>query len=327
MEMMQRLQKWMLSAAPVAVIAALLYAGLFVKPSPHGGAIANPVFERGDQFYGFATTTNGTASEIWVAGSHGKIVRSTDSGRTWTPSTVPADIALQDIGSWSNGQVIAVGDLGVVLTSDANGKDWRKPKVPLSNISNKLLRVRTRPGGEAWAVGEGGVVLHTRNYGGTWQNVGAPEDVAWNDVVFEGKRGQLVGEFGRIKVTDDGGETWRDVSSPVKTSLMAVAFRDEKNGVAVGLGGSVLLSDDGGEHWKVLPSVTQEHLFDVAWGRSGWVAVGDKGVIALSGPSADHWNVSRVSDRERGWYARIAKFGSTCFLVGSSVTSMPNCAA
>ncbi len=324
--MIRRIPKLLTSAAPVVLIGALLYAGIFIKPSPHGAEVANPAFERGDQFYGISVSTSGASRTILLAGAHGKLLRSTDDGKTWTLSNAHIDGVLQDVGSWSDGRSIAVGDRGAVLVSGAGARDWHQVNVPLSGISNKLLRVRLLPDGEAWAVGEGGVMLHTSDYGGTWTNRGTLEDIAWNDVALYGKHGVAIGEFGRITLTDDGGKTWHSVPSPVKSSLMAVAFRDSSNVIAVGLSGTILSSADGGEHWTQLPVATREHLFDVVWSGADWIATGDKGVVARGDPAGDLWRISRVSDRSRGWYVRVAVSRQNCYFVGSAFAAVPNCA-
>jgi photosystem II stability/assembly factor-like uncharacterized protein len=328
------------SALPPVIIAGLLYAGLYIKPQPQGAAVARPVFERGDRLYGLAVQHDGRA---WVAGSGGKIALTEDSGLSWRiqPSTV--DVSLQDVAAWDEGHAVAVGDGGVVIVTDDGGKRWRGVEAPHSKIADKLMRVRTLAGGQAWAVGEGGSVLHSTDFGSTWHQVGPEEDIAWNDISFHEKLGWMVGEYGRIRMSSDEGASWHEFKSPTKMSLMSVAFKDARNGVAVGLNGVILVSHDSGESWtqesflspdQSLPDTQTdvcpeagvecgrgrlEHLFDVIWDGDRWVAVGSKGVVVIGSADASTWKATRLSPDDRNWYTSIARSRTQYYLAGSRV--------
>jgi len=64
-----------------------------------------------------------------------------------------------------------------------------------------------------------------------------------------GQRLVSVGERGHILLSDDAGASWRQVPVPASTTLTAVAFADERVGVAVGHGGVILRTRDAGETW------------------------------------------------------------------------------
>jgi photosystem II stability/assembly factor-like uncharacterized protein len=111
--------------------------------------------------------------------------------------------------AWAGARVVAVGAHGVVLLSDDQGKHWRQAaRVPLDATLTGVSFVDDK---EGWAVGQAGVVLHTR----------------------------------------DGGEQWEvQRSTPDQDRpLFAVHFFDRANGVAVGLWSLVLTTSDGGQHW------------------------------------------------------------------------------
>ncbi|KFJ90086.1 hypothetical protein JF55_21215 [Pseudomonas sp. 1-7] len=67
----QRASKALLAVLPWAIIAGLLWAGLFIKPQPVGGTVTPPALERRDHFYGLALTP---AGDVWASGSNGKIL-------------------------------------------------------------------------------------------------------------------------------------------------------------------------------------------------------------------------------------------------------------
>ena len=317
--MSHRARRALLSLMPFAMIAGLLYAALFIKPQPVGASVATPVFERGDAFYGIAAPT---AATIWAAGTSGKIVHSEDGGRSWTRQATPVLRTLQDIAAWDARRAVAVGDTGVVLTTSNGGRNWEQVQAPLSTIANKLVRVRTLPDGAAWAVGEGGVVLRSTDFGASWIMVMKPEDIAWNDIVFAGNLGWLVGEFGNIRLTIDAGRSWQPVKAPTTGSLMAVSFRTPQDGVAVGLGGTILTTHDAGAQWTVVPSGTKEHLFDVAWTGTRWLAVGDNGAAVGAGPDDASWASLPGQAQSSQWHTRVVLAAGDPVIAGSSLARL-----
>lgn len=311
---MKRILNILSAVAPLAIIGVLLYAGLFVKPEPVGLAVARPVFERGDQFYGIAPA-GGTS--LWLAGSNGKILRSDDMGGSWRVQQTPVGKTLQDIAAWDATRAVAVGNDGIVLVTADGGKSWADAGAPRSAIANKLLRVKAGPEGQAWAVGEGGSLLRGSGYGASWQRDAGNEDNAWNDIAVRGDRVVVVGEFGRARLSTDGGRTWRELEMPVKSSLMSIAFRNDTEAVAVGLSGVVLRSADGGQTWARENSPTGEHLYAVIWDGARWVASGAKGVLLAGDGSGRNWQAMRLQPEDRNWYTAVARVGDRFLLAGS----------
>ena len=302
------------SAIPVVVIGGLLYAGLFIKPEPSGVSIDPPAIGRRDSFYDVAEPVPGL---VWAVGSFGKIVRSEDGGRSFHVQATGTAEHLQSIATWDANRAVVVGNDGVVLTTADGGRSWQRANAPRSEVSNKIMRVRTAGEGVAWAVGEMGALFRTRDFGRTWTRQWAEEDVGWYDVAFRGQRGWVVGEFGRILATEDGGDTWAEVASPVETSLSAVAFRDDLNGVAVGLDGALLSSNDGGRTWQALPKVTPEHVFDIAWDGRRWIGVGDKGLL-LRGDGT-RWEAGLLAPNVYAWHMAVRPGKNGVYVAGASL--------
>lgn len=305
-----------LSGLPFLLIGGLLYAALFVKPSPQGASLAPPVMSRGDVVYGVTSPAPGV---LWAVGSDGKVWHSDDDAKSWRLQAAATPETLQDIAAWDGRRAVAVGNQGVVLRTIDGGTTWSPVPAPLSAIANKLMRVRAFADGEAWAVGEAGAVLHTSDYGASWRRAVPEEDAAWNDVQRVGSRIVLVGEFGRIRLSLDGGASWADAASPVRSSLMSVSFRDATTGVAVGLDGVVLRTDDAGASWVRVANPDHNHLFDVIWDGSGWVATGNKGLLVTADGDARAWKASLISKTERAWHTRILRLESGYVAVGQKV--------
>jgi photosystem II stability/assembly factor-like uncharacterized protein len=214
---------------------------------------------------------------------------------------------------------VAVGNEGVVIISTDGGINWQKIDAPKSEVDNKLVRVKTYPGGKAWACGMMGAALFTTDYGKTWHR-GLPEqDIAFNDVAFANQEiGVIVCEFGRILRTADGGKSWKEINTPIESSLTAVSFDPSGNGVAVGLGGIVLLTSDQGETWSHVPKIeATEHFWDIIYAGQQWFAVGNKGIFARSKTGLD-WDVSQLSDKEMLWHTEVLAIDTKLFVVGGS---------
>lgn len=295
------------SLIPIAVIGALLYSAFFVKAKAEISSVKPPEIERRDRFLGVAMPT---ANVIWAAGSNGKVVRSDNAGQHWVSQATPTIENLQGIAAWDVNRAVGVGGNGVLIRTDDAGKTWKEVAVPKSEVANKLLSVRAYDNGTAWAVGELGAALKTLDFGRTWERALPEKDQAWNDVSFVGSHGVLVGEFGQTMKTSDGGATWQSVKSGVQSSLMSVFFRDESSGVAVGLSGVILVTHDGGLQWTSVERQTREHLNNVIWDGTQWVAVGDKGVIVAGNKDGRIWKAARVSEGNLGWNTQILRVPS-----------------
>lgn len=288
---------------PATVIAGLLYAGLFVKPAPSGQAVPIPALERRDAFFGIDMPATGV---VWAAGSRGKIVRSDDGGGSWTRQTTPTGEHLQDIAAWDAQRAVAVGNRGVLLRTDDGGRHWANVAVPLSSVDNKLLRVRVATDGRAFAVGEMGALLGSGDHGNGWQRLIPEQDVGLNDVAVVGDRVWVVGERGLILHSADGGANWHSQAVPIARSLTAVAFRDERRGVAVGLDGTILSTENGGLDWNDRSLQSAPHLYDVAADGEGWSAVGERDVLLQAGADASTWRASRATGTSLAWHSEIA---------------------
>jgi photosystem II stability/assembly factor-like uncharacterized protein len=301
---------------PLLIIGGLLYAGFFIKPKAQGTAVAPPAIEKRDIFYGVAVPAPDT---VWAAGNHGKIVRSADRGNTWTRQATNVTADLQSIAAWDATRAVAVGDRGTVVLTADGGKTWTRARLPDNVAGAKLLRVRAYPRGRAWAVGEMGMALATADFGATWRSTAAGEDVTWNDVSFVGDTGWLVGEFGRMQVTRDAGATWKALEPLVKSSLNGVYFRNETDGVAIGTEGVFLHTADGGANWRILPRLMEQHMFDVVWDGTRWIAVGDKGALLTAVGSGEHWT-DRSGPANTAWHTQIAGSGGRYVMAGYGVT-------
>lgn len=189
----------------------------------------------------------------------------------------------------AGGRLVAVGERGIVVCSDDDGRTWSQARVP---TSVSLTAVHFADPAHGWAVGHGGVVLHTTDRGETWTRQldgaaaaalalraaearvrAAPNDAAaraslrdaqrlvgdgadkpFLDVYFaDADHGFVVGAYGLIFHTDDGGGTWQPwmdrLDNPKGLHLNAIRAAGEVVYLA-GEQGSFFRSTDGGRSFQ-----------------------------------------------------------------------------
>jgi photosystem II stability/assembly factor-like uncharacterized protein len=175
-------------------------------------------------------------------------------------------------------RLVVVGLRGCILLSDDQGQNWFPAEVP---VSTDLVAVCFPAPDKGWAVGHGGVILHTADGGATWskQLDGAQasqqaiayyqsrlntltnaeeclqreqslaqdgETQPFMDVFFSDERhGYVVGTFNRIFRTEDGGTTWVPMMDQVDNSAELHLY-----GVK-GRGDQVYLTGEQGKVWRL----------------------------------------------------------------------------
>jgi photosystem II stability/assembly factor-like uncharacterized protein len=306
-----------LAVVGIGLLTAALYSETITgRAADEVADLVPPPIQWRDQFLGVAAPAPGV---IWMAGSGGKVVRSEDGGQSWSIQETGVTENLQGIDAWDPDRAIAVGNDGVVLVTADGGDSWTRVEAPRSEIANKLIRVRCADGGEAWAVGVMGTILHSEDWGASWQRRAEEVDVAWNDIAFADEQNLwVVGEFGSMMHSPDAGATWQEVEPASERSLMGLSFRDARTAVAVGLDGLVLRTLDAGLSWTPVDAGTPLHLFDVVWDGAEWIAVGGMGVVVTGSENGDSWRAQRLSERDLAWHTALVPTGDGVYVAGAS---------
>ncbi|WP_238558395.1 WD40/YVTN/BNR-like repeat-containing protein [Pseudomonas syringae] len=220
-------------------------------------------------------------------------------------------------------RLVAVGEQGVIVLSDDDGKHWRQASVP---VSVSLTSVSFPSALQGWAVGHAGSILHTVDGGENWTlqldgNVAAQRvldavvgnahaserqlkvaqrfvvdgaDKPFLSVHFSNDRqGTAVGAFGLIMHTDDGGQTWQSwverLDNPAGNHLYAVVSRGERIYVT-GEQGVLFGSFDNGEHFKRLTTPYEGSFFAMN--------LAENGDLLLAGLRGNAW---RTQDQGLHW--------------------------
>lgn len=172
----------------------------------------------------------------------------------------------------------------------------------------------------AWVSGTKGTYARTIDSGKTWTVGTVPdaENLDFRDVETFGEETAYLlsagpGDASRIYKTADGGKSWTKQfqSKEARSFFDAMAFWDEKNGIALGdpVDGrfQLIATDDGGANWKPLASKNLPHSLpnEGAFAASGtclvtfgkddvWFATGGAKVARVfhSGDRGRTWEVS-----------------------------------
>jgi len=210
---------------------------------------------------------------------------SLDRGKSWTINQ-PIHTALRGIGQL-HGTFVAVGDVGVIVRSDAPDHRWTAvPTVTTAHLA-AIATARDR----LVVVGRSGTILVSNRDGSNWQRSPAPSVSDLTAVACEGKRCLAVGAVGTFLRSDDAGDHWAVGKVPLEDGLTAVGIRGHD--VMLGTANNLLLSKDGGWRWSKL---YREGTYPVT---SIVSSEGGAGIIGFQG----HLQRTRRSDR-----AGVGKF-------------------
>lgn len=174
-------------------------------------------------------------------------------------------------------RLVSVGEAGVILLSDNDGRDWRQSAG--GPVSVALTDVAFVDEARGWAVGHGGVVLATRDGGETWR------------VQMDGVRAArlLVNEADRLVAEGAAGaeKAKRNAEAMVADGpdkpFLGLFFRDADHGWVVGAYGLALATSDGGATWRsisaAIPNPGGLHLYQARLIGGALTIVGEQGAI------------------------------------------------
>lgn len=170
-------------------------------------------------------------------------------------------------------RLFAVGERGIVVTSDDDGRSWRQAKVP---VSVTLTAVRCVDAQNAWAVGHGGVVLASQDGGLSW------------DRKLDGRRAaQLALDTAKASGDESARqEAQRLVAQGPDKPFLDLHFFNAKQGLVVGAYGLAFATEDGGTSWQPwmhrLPNPDGAHLYTLRVRGDAIVIAGELGLVLQS---------------------------------------------
>lgn len=252
----------------------------------------------------------------WVAGLVFALVTFGAALIAFAPRSLPAfpptEIAASRVLvlglATAGARVVAVGERGVILLSDDEGRTWRTARSPASAT---LTDVRFHDAKLGLAVGHDETILRTEDGGETWAQVHAApkQNRPLLAVVFvDASRALAAGAYGAWLASADSGRTWQE-GRPFESDqhLNALSLAPDGALVVAGETGLLARSTDGGRTFAPLPSPYKGSYFGV-------LATPDGGLVVhgLRG------NVFRSTDNGATWMP-VAPAGMRATLLGGTL--------
>jgi len=199
-------------------------------------------------------------------------------------------------------RLVAVGERGIVLLSDNNGVSWRQARAVPSSVA--LTAVSFVNGGEGWAVGHAGVILHSADGGETWSKQLDGSLAAQ----LELKSAQALPGSDPQAAQRRLSAAQRLVADGADKPFLSVYFADPQHGLVVGAYGLAMLTDDAGAHWRSVGNELDNpggmHLYAILGDPQSVMIVGEQGVL-LRGPELGK-AFSRVQSPYHGtWFGAV----------------------
>jgi len=115
-------------------------------------------------------------NEGWITGLGGVILRSHDSGRTWTYEKLGRVQAIFGIHPFSGDTAIVVGEKGLIYATEDGGKSWGQWD-GFPTLFTYMRAIDFAPGGRVgYIVGQRAMVMRSEDEGRTWSTVLPEED-------------------------------------------------------------------------------------------------------------------------------------------------------
>lgn len=172
---------------------------------------------------------------------------------------------------------VVVGQRGHIAVSDDGGHSWKQAQVP---GSSDLVAVSFPTAQQGWAVGHGGIVLHSRDGGLSWERQldGHQTSRLILDYYTDKTRGGALEDaqlfIDREQALIGYGGT---------QALMAVHFIDEQNGFVVGLFNRILKTSDGGKTWEPwlhrVENPNEMHFYSLSADAQALYITGEQGMV------------------------------------------------
>lgn len=293
----------------------------------------------------WTSQTSGTTQDLWavqfidasngyVAGNAGTVLKTTDGGTTWTPvpinTTDPVrSISFIDVNTgWA-----AVGDPNNSISSGAiwmttnGGTSWTQQSPSTTESRLGISMVSSTNG---WACGSRNGPLNidaTVNGGSTWTNQSDANIFGWTydiDALSTTTAFTVGGAFfpsvtGLIISTTNGGSTWSLASTGTIPFVYGIDMISSTSGFVVGDQGAIMKTVDG-NNWSPQTSGTTNILRGVSFvsATTGWVS-GENGTILGTSNGGTNWN-AEVSGTAVHLNSTFAYDTANAWAVGDSGT-------
>lgn len=196
--------------------------------------------------------------------------------------------------------LVAAGELGHIMFSADEGKNWQQATVTPQRYAliNQIVFVNGLVG---MAVGHEGWILRTEDGGRSWKELAFDKENGtplMSIAQLPSGHWLAVGAFGRAMQSTDDGKTWTSLVIPGvedKHLNRIVADPDKKVWLIAGERGLVLRSTDKGESWHIEPPFYDGSFYGAqALDTTHWIIYGMRGNVFHSEDGGVNWTKSRM---------------------------------
>lgn len=245
--------------------------------------------------------------------------RMDNAGKVTYRTVVDGQGSLNDV-IWTGKQFVAVGDKGLMMTSN-DGIKWTRAASPTKESMNRIIRAKDT----YYIVGSNGLILTSKDMK-TWKKHKTNTDLHLTSIAWSGSTFVAVGSdmLQTVALTSDNGTNWKTVAINRKSpdGSPALNFSDvawgngtfvitAKQNYHLDLPYTVFVSSDG-KQWKKVGSKfdkTEERdwstsLYGVHYSEGKFIAVGNNGSVYLS-TNGTEWGREEIPDSEQLFSAHI----------------------
>jgi photosystem II stability/assembly factor-like uncharacterized protein len=289
---------------PQNIVVADLSGNMY--HSSDGGSTWNQTFTTLGQMPGYLSSASPhfANEQIGYFGyGNGFVIKSTDSGQSWFQISSGTGESLHDIARFPNGNMIAVGDNGTVLTGDGNSP-WIQQSL---SVSKPITAVHIINNNDVVIVDEDGQLYKSTDSGISWESSGIMPDpfIDAKDIHFTTLLdGWIVGDGSMDKSlfhTSDGGNNW-NAATGFGGYYIAIDF-EGNNGWIQNVGGRFYRSTDNGANWNMgeLPGDTYSIRDIDFYDENIGYAVGLYGYAARSEDGGETWERLTMPNSDDGF--------------------------
>ncbi len=249
---------------------------------------AKPIFERQKNLFWnrWLDSKQTEANEVLVVGDDGILLRSTDSGKSWSEKYLGVHTQIRALALPSEKLYFAVGMYGNLLRSKDAGKTWTSLKNPSNQNLNATFFIDEKSG---YVVGDKGVVLSTKDAGHSWRQVKLGEEAHLSSVVVtQNKTAVISDDKGAIYVSSVDDLSWKKLFT-AKRKINKLFLRNENEIWGVGNEGIVVISKDKGQTWSSQQLETKADLFAFVSDGSGKIYVAGENGEIFSSQNSKTW--------------------------------------
>ncbi len=290
-----------LAASPTGALVALGADG-HIYSAPPTTAPGSQIFSDENQGFSRYESVTGIAFAdalhgVLVAG--GVLYYTQDGGAHLQPGSIPPSsqpsrpfVAWQAVSMPAPSAVFAVGTGGGIAVSHDVGQSWSWLSDQGGFPEADLFAVAFADGQVGYAAGEQGMVLSTRDGGGSWSPEPTPAAGTLHALlVLSPNEAVAVGDYGEIVGTTDGRSWSLAAIPPGSQALRGISGRPPGHIYAVGDRGATLVSLDQGQTWYAQPSIADADLGPIVMldRLNGFLATSHPGQILVTRDGAQSW--------------------------------------